>query len=146
MHRRDACATRTDGTGESDELACGEPCGCAAAVALGYGFEVLRIDGDVFLIVLMGFEDGDERFEREALVDREDEILAVGCEAFEGFDAFLNRWAVEPLGEGVEGGVEAVRDLTRGLLEIGEGFEDVGGGFSGGVELDELGCGGDGGR
>ena len=106
-------------------MACGESCRGAAAVALGYGLEVLGIDGDVLLIVLVRFEDGDEGFEREALVHGEDELFAIGGKALHLLDALLDWWAVEPIGEGVDGGVEAFGDLSDGLVGIGEGAEDV---------------------
>ena len=112
-------------TAKADELACGESGRGAATVALGDGFQILGVDGDVLLIVLVGFEDGDEGFEGEALVDGKDEHFARCGEALHGLDALLNRWTVEPLGEGVEGGVEALGDLGDGLVGIGEGAEDV---------------------
>ena len=118
-----------------------ESCGGAAAVALGDGFEVLGIDGDVLLIVLVGFEDGDQRFEREAFVDGEDELFARCGEALHGLDALLDRWAVKPLGKRIEGGSEPPRDLGDGLVGVGEGDEDVGGGFFGGLEVEELSAG-----
>ena len=143
-HRRDACATRTGRAGEAEELRRGESRGRAAAVALGDGFQVLRIDGDVLLVVEVVLEDGEKDIERDALVHGEDEVLAGGGEAFHLLDALENGRTVEPVGEGIDGGVEAARDLAHGLVGIGERDEDVARGLLGGLEVEELRFGGGG--
>ena len=105
---------------------------------MGHGFEVLRVDGDVLLVVLVGFEDADKDIEREALVGGENEFIARGGEALHLLDALLDGRGIEPFGEDIDGGVEAVRDLAECLVGIGESAEDVGGGFGGGVEGTEA--------
>ena len=80
----------------------------------------------MLLVVVVRFEEGDEDFERDAFVDGEDELFAHGGESLHLLEALTGWWGVEPVGEGVEGGVESPRDLAQSLVRICERGEDVG--------------------
>ena len=92
----------------------------------------------MLLIVLVSFEDGDERAEGEALVGGGDESGAAAGGFLQVVDVLEGVGVVEPTGERADADLEPARDLLEGLVGIDIRGEDVVGGFLGGVEEERV--------